>query len=122
MERAAEGKFAYISWKIYQQDIIARNFIDSAGVSRVYQVRGVCVCVCVCLFVCVCVCVCDVCPQTDRSTTQAKGVFNTPSNLAWAFPPASDLRTKFDKIILRLQEVRAAQSIVTVHHHDREAS
>ena len=40
MERAAEGKFAYISWKIYQQDIIARNFIDSAGVSRVYQVRG----------------------------------------------------------------------------------
>ena len=96
MERAAEGKFAYISWKIYQQDIIARNFIDSAGVSRVYQVRGGD----------------GVCPQTDRSTTQAKGVFNTPSNLAWAFPPASDLRTKFDKIILRLQEVRAAQSIV----------
>ena len=108
MERAAEGKFAYISWKIYQQDIIARNFIDSAGVSRVYQVRGG-------------VCVSSE-PQTDRSTTKAKGVFNTPSNLAWAFPPASDLRTKFDKIILRLQEVRAAQSIVIVHHHHREAS
>ena len=39
MERAAEGNFAYISWKTYQQDIIARNFVDSEGGRMVYQVR-----------------------------------------------------------------------------------
>ena len=39
MERASEGNFAYISWKTYQQDIIARNFVDSDGSARVYQVR-----------------------------------------------------------------------------------
>ena len=38
MERAAQGNFAYISWKTYQQDIIARNFVDSQGRRRVYQV------------------------------------------------------------------------------------
>ena len=38
MERAAEGNFAYISWKTYQQDIIARNFVDSEGARMVYQV------------------------------------------------------------------------------------
>ena len=36
---------------------------------------------------------------------QARGDFNTPSNLAWAFQSGSDLKPKFDKIIRRLSEV-----------------
>ena len=55
MTRASKGGFAYISWKvayhtieaiqlpcsqIYQQDIIARNFIDGYGKKQIYQVQS----------------------------------------------------------------------------------
>ena len=91
MERAAQGNFAYISWKTYQQDIIARNFVDSEGRRRVYQV--------------------NLRVWLDQNTTlsvllKAKTVFNTPAYLAWAFPPGSDLRPEFNRIIRRLLEVK----------------
>ena len=38
MARAARGGFAFISWKVYQKDIIARNFVDKFGNKLVYQV------------------------------------------------------------------------------------
>ena len=38
MARAARGGFAFISWKVYQKDIIARNFVDKFGNKMVYQV------------------------------------------------------------------------------------
>ena len=36
---------------------------------------------------------------------QAKGYFNTPSYLAWAFQSGSPLKHDFDRVILRLTEV-----------------
>ena len=38
MARASRGGFAFISWKVYQKDIIARNFVDKFGNKMVYQV------------------------------------------------------------------------------------
>ena len=40
-----------------------------------------------------------------RFQTQAKGYFNTPSYLAWAFQSGSPLKHDFDRVILRLTEV-----------------
>ena len=37
MARAARGGFAFISWKVYQKDIIARNFVDKFGNKLVHQ-------------------------------------------------------------------------------------
>ena len=42
MARAARGGFAFISWKVYQKDIIARNFVDKFGNKMVYQVLAPC--------------------------------------------------------------------------------
>ena len=39
MTKAAKGGFAFISWKVYQKDIIARNFVDKFGKDTVYQVK-----------------------------------------------------------------------------------
>ena len=36
---------------------------------------------------------------------KAKGYFNTPSYLAWAFQSGSPLKSDFDRIILKLSEV-----------------
>ena len=90
MERAAKGNFAYISWKTYQQDIIARNFVDNEGRRRVYQVR---------LLI--------LHHTTHSAPLKAKTAFNTPAYVAWAFPPASDLRPEFNRIIRRLLEVKS---------------
>ena len=40
------------------------------------------------------------------SLLKAKTVFNTPAYLAWAFPPGSDLRPEFNRIVRRLLEVK----------------
>ena len=109
MERAAEGKFAYISWKIYQQDIIAKDFLKAGGGSRIYQVS-----------------LRRLISSYSSLHYKAKGVFNTPANVAWAFPPGSDLREKFDRIIRRLVEVRFYKIIsifsISLYFGPREGS
>ena len=111
MRRASEGGFAYISWKvslldiilyiifkkaprpsvpvlscqIFQQDTIARNFIDGYGKKQIYQVFFL--------------------HQSLWICPQAKGYFNTPSYLAWAFQSGSPLKPDFDRVILILSEV-----------------
>ena len=71
--------------QIYQQDIIARNFIDVYGKKQIYQVF----------------------PFTELVifVLKAKGYFNTPSYLAWAFQSGSPLKPDFDRVILKLSEV-----------------
>ena len=87
MARAARGGFAFISWKVYQKDIIARNFVDKFGNKLVYQVWN------------------SLVFSLLFGLFQARGVFNTPSNLAWAFQSGSYLKVKFDRIMRRLTEV-----------------
>ena len=87
MEKASRGGFAFISWKVYQKDIISRNFVDKFGNKLVYQVRKI------------------FWFEPNIFVSQARGVFNTPSNLAWAFQSGSQLKPKFDRIIRRLTEV-----------------
>ena len=72
--------------QIYQQDIVARNFVDGYGKKQIYQVVfSVLI--------------------TQNCALQAKGYFNTPSYIAWAFQSGSPLKQDFDRVILYLTEV-----------------
>ena len=42
---------------------------------------------------------------------KAKGYFNTPSYLAWAFQSGSPLKPDFDRVILKLSEVTNTNTI-----------
>ena len=73
-------------FQIYQQDIIARNFIDGYGKKQIYQVISLL-------------------QKFKKVVIKAKGFFNTPSYLAWAFQSGSPLKPDFDRVILKLSEV-----------------